>query len=818
MKTSFSFQLMFMLLFACSVSFAQLNVSPIFGSDMVLQRNTTVPIFGTTSPGASVTVQFLGQNKSVTADGTGNWQVNLSSMATNASMNSMTVSSAGDNVTFTGVQVGEVWLCSGQSNMGWSMSKADDSAPAIADAGNHNIRLFRMTAGNGPSTTTWKVSNSTTVTDFSAVGYWMGLELSQWFGNVPIGLIQATHDGTAIDQWQHTSGGQGTDYDAMVKPIQPYAIKGVAWYQGESNGGDSDYDVKLTNMINEWRSDWGLPNLHFGIDQLAGTSRSGGARLGQFIVSQTVPNTFLVVIADLPGGNQLHPTTKKPVGLRTAIGARGAVYGDNIPYSGPVIDVANSSANGNVVTLQWDFVDNGFITSDGQAPSTFQVASAGGQFKSATAVIVGNTIELSSSTVPNPALVRYQFGSVGNLFNSVNIPVEGGASAVTMLPTSMFELVIGEGPSNNPPTASYLFNSNLLAVDFDGSASSDSDGTITDWSWDFGDGNTASGELVSHTYGSSGNYTVVLTVMDDAGATHFDSQIVSVSDGNNPPLASFSFSTNVLDVAFDASSSSDSDGTISSWNWNFGDGTTGSGVNVSHTYAFSGTYSVTLTVTDDGGAIDTDVKSVTVSDGSSGGNIHVNSIITFTQSAGKGSKLGVARVTINDDQESPVAGVSVTVTFFGDYNETVTGTTVSDGTVELTTVDTASGGVTVNLCVDDVSHSSLTYNPSENDITCTGSGARFATELNVQNNLSDVALFPNPVTNGQFKIGLPDHFIDMGDLEIAIYALEGRRVFHDLHGASQESTININIQLEPGVYVLRLNGKSVKSVRQLIIR
>jgi sialate O-acetylesterase len=323
--------------------------------------------------------------------------------------------------------------------MGWSLQESNNSTSAIADAGNHNIRLFRMTAGNGPATTSWKVSNSSTVGVFSGVGYWMGLELSQWLGNVPIGLIQATHDGTAIEHWQHTSGGIGDDYDKMVKAIQPFAVKGVAWYQGESNGGDAAYRTKLTNMIREWRTDWGQADLPFGIIQLAYRSGWNVARNAQLEVADTEPRCFLVVIRDLPGG-ALHPTEKKPVGIRTAIGARGLVYGDNITYSGPIRDVPNSYVSGNKVILNWKHLGNGLFTNDGRAPGDFKVATATGQFKTATAVIVGNTVEVSNATVANPTRVQYAYSSVGNLYNRVSIPTEGGKVIVDRLKVSEFQI------------------------------------------------------------------------------------------------------------------------------------------------------------------------------------------------------------------------------------------------------------------------------------------------------------------------------------------------------------------------------------------
>jgi sialate O-acetylesterase len=407
---------------------------------MVLQRGTTVPVFGTGTPGDTITVSFLNQNLSTTVAANGTWQVNLASMTASNASNTLTVSETGQvPVTFTGVQVGEVWLCSGQSNMGKPLSYADNSAPYISDAGNHDIRLFQMTAGNGPATSSWQISNSTTAANFSAVGYWFGLDLQEDM-NVPVGLIQATHDGTAISHWEHTDGGTGDDYDAMVKAIQPFAVKGVLWYQGESNGGDASYQKELTDMIGEWRSDWGLSALPFGVVQLP-SSKWTIARIAQLHTVETVAHTYLVVTSDLPNSDQLHPTDKYPVGIRSSIGARGSVYGESIEWSGPMPQYPpNSFASGSTVVTNFNHLGNGLTTSNGAAPSQFTIAGSNGHYSSATAVIVGNTVQATNGTA-TPKHEQYSFGSSsGNLGCSVNIPTEGGTKSVTFLPGTLFQI------------------------------------------------------------------------------------------------------------------------------------------------------------------------------------------------------------------------------------------------------------------------------------------------------------------------------------------------------------------------------------------
>ncbi|AGN02078.1 PKD domain-containing protein [Salinarchaeum sp. Harcht-Bsk1] len=185
------------------------------------------------------------------------------------------------------------------------------------------------------------------------------------------------------------------------------------------------------------------------------------------------------------------------------------------------------------------------------------------------------------------------------------------------------------GGSNSAPTASFTTSiSNPEPgenVSFDGSGSSDSDGSISSYSWDFGDGSSGSGQSVSHSYSSSGDYTVTLTVTDDDGATDSASQTVSVSSGssNSAPTASFTVSpsspTMGESATFDAADSSDSDGSISSYSWDFGDGSTATGQSVTHSYSSTGDYTVTLTVTDDDGATDSNATTVTVQSSSSGG-------------------------------------------------------------------------------------------------------------------------------------------------------------------------------------------------------
>ncbi len=200
----------------------------------------------------------------------------------------------------------------------------------------------------------------------------------------------------------------------------------------------------------------------------------------------------------------------------------------------------------------------------------------------------------SDRTIANP---------IGYVLNRFNVTIDDGSG----------------GTTNNPPTSDFTYTTTDLTVDFT-DQSTDSDGSVVGWSWDFGDGATSTSQNPSHTYGADGTYTVSLTVTDDDGATGTSSQDVTVSGGgttNNPPSSDFTYTTTDLTVDF-TDQSTDSDGSVVGWSWDFGDGATSTSQNPSHTYGADGTYTVSLTVTDDDGATGTSSQDVTVSSGSTG--------------------------------------------------------------------------------------------------------------------------------------------------------------------------------------------------------
>ncbi|MGH1550676.1 PKD domain-containing protein [Leifsonia poae] len=245
-------------------------------------------------------------------------------------------------------------------------------------------------------------------------------------------------------------------------------------------------------------------------------------------------------------------------------------------------------------------------------------------FSTTTSGLTVNS-DASASSDPDGTIVDYAWnwgdGATGSGVTSNHTYAAGGTYTVTLTTkdnsnatTSSTKQVTVTAP-NQPPTAAFTSSSTGLVLSVDGSTSSDPDGTIGSYAWNFGDGGTASGATASHTYASAGTYTVTLTVTDNQSATGTTTKQVTVTAANQPPTAAFTSSSAGLVLSVDGSTSSDPDGTIGSYAWNFGDGGTASGATASHTYASAGTYTVTLTVTDNQSATGTTTKQVTVTSG-----------------------------------------------------------------------------------------------------------------------------------------------------------------------------------------------------------
>ena len=283
------------------------------------------------------------------------------------------------------------------------------------------------------------------------------------------------------------------------------------------------------------------------------------------------------------------------------------------------------------------------------------------------------------------------------------------------------EFTVPAATSNEAPTAAFTPNCTDLDCAFDGSTSSDPDGTIASYAWDFGDGNSGSGATPSHSYGSAGNYDVTLTVTDDDGATGSTTQQVTVMAANQSPTAAFTPSCTDLDCAFDGSGSSDPDGTIASYAWVFGDGSAGTGATPNHSYASAGTYDVTLTVTDDDGATGATTRQVTVMAGNQSPTAVFTPSCTDLDCAFDGSTSSDPDGTIasyawdfGDGTSGSGATPSHAYASAGNYDVTLT----------VTDDDGATGSTTQQLTVTAANQSpTAAFTPSCTDLDCTFDGS-----------------------------------------------------------------------------------------------
>jgi|GEM_PF-3157690 len=442
-------------LFVSSVCFSNVQMPSIFCDNMVIQQGMEVPVWGKAEPGEEINVSFKGQSLDITADVNGDWMVKLSSLTADSNASQMIVD--GNNIiTFDNVLVGEVWVCSGQSNMVFQLQNSDNGASAITDSGNYNMRLFQT---DGINTTVWKVCDPTTSPVFSAVAFYFGRQLAKNL-DVPIGLIQIAVGSTSARRWTVWDEGSGDLYYERIVPIQPFAIRGVIWYQGEADAKTFDEALTYRNLfptlIYNWRRDWHQGNFPFLFVQLAQyeTDRVPGwmmIREAQ-MMSLSEPDTAMACIIDIetvPKTN-IHPTHKLTVGLRLALAARKIAYGEDIVYQGPIYDSETSYVDNNAVVIGFTHIGTGLDINDtnGTLLEGFEIIGENGVFVDADAQIIGDTVVVSSPLIQKPRAVRYGWDGYPqcNLFNAEGLP----ASPFRTMP----DLTILGSPEVSPASVS----------------------------------------------------------------------------------------------------------------------------------------------------------------------------------------------------------------------------------------------------------------------------------------------------------------------------------------------------------------------------
>lgn len=444
---------------------ARVTLPLLFSDNMVLQQKDKVALWGqsTTAGGVVITTSWNHKKFTATTNADGSWKITI---PTPKAGGPYTITfNDGEELVLNNILVGEVWLCSGQSNMempleGWGKIKNYKEEIAAADF--PNIRLIKVEKSTGTQALTqgnikegWQPCSPKSIADFSAVAYFFARNI-QLHHNVPIGLIQSAYSGTPAESW--TSGpalktmpeyaplvdvisskpGSPKDshiptvlFNAMINPLIPFGIRGVIWYQGEANDKKAQqYKTLFPLLINDWRKNWGNKTLPFFYVQLANFTEakaepveSTWAELREAqLQTLEVRNTGMAVTIDIGDAKDIHPKNKQDVGLRLALIARAKVYKEKIAYSGPVY--RSYKIKSDKIKILFKHIYGGLQTKNNQDLKGFAIAGEDKKFYWAKATIKGNKIIVWCHDVKKPVAVRYAWANNpdGNLYNIAGLP------------------------------------------------------------------------------------------------------------------------------------------------------------------------------------------------------------------------------------------------------------------------------------------------------------------------------------------------------------------------------------------------------------
>jgi sialate O-acetylesterase len=461
---------LFMLVF-CTLH-AEITLPKVITSNMVLQRGKPVAIWGKATANERVTVSFATQTKTTVTDAAGNWQVRLDALKASAVHRKMIIEGS-NRIELENVVVGEVWLCSGQSNMEYPLDRR--LKKYAASKGGEDLAEQELKSGRNPlirvlyvekklqaelPTKGWAESKDTIVRYVSAAGYFFAKELASEL-KVPVGIISTSWGGTRVEQWTPPTAYEqfplfkdsivgkpnfkidgmvpGKMFEGMLLPIIPYTIKGFLWYQGESNlmvHDTTSFIAKTRLLLDTWRGLWNDKTLPFYYVQIAPYNYSkrlkdrfphGTNLLPYYWEAQAncleFPNSGMVVTTDLVDDlSNIHPGYKWEVGRRLSLWALAKDYGKKLVYSGPLYN--SMKVNGNSIELSFTQTGSGLTSADGQALSWFTVAGADHHFVPAQAVIKGNKVIVSSTVVLHPVAVRFGWDETAmpNLCNKEKLP------------------------------------------------------------------------------------------------------------------------------------------------------------------------------------------------------------------------------------------------------------------------------------------------------------------------------------------------------------------------------------------------------------
>ncbi len=461
---------------------ADVSVNELFSDHMVVQRDMPVPIWGTAEPGESVTLTLGASSAVLKADTEGKWLGWLGALAAGGPF---TLVIEGKNrIVIDDVFVGEVWLCSGQSNMQMAVRQCRDSAQEIAAAQFPQIREFQAPRRRADAPQTrftggrWSVCSPETVGSFTGVGYFFARELHR-VQKVPVGLIHAAWGGTTCEAWMPdefmrddpefkpiyarwdariqeylsktpaerekkpaTQPVKFPDdprlhqnrpavlFNRMIHPAVPYAIRGVLWYQGEANV-DRAYQYRrlFPTLITAWRRYWKRDNLPFLFVQLSNYENTQKApyesELAELREAQaaalSLPAAAMVVATDIGDGKECHAPNKQEISRRLWLAALALAYGEKTTFKGPTF--ASHQVDANRVRIRFSHVEGGLVAKGAELKG-FAVAGADRRFIPATARIDGEAVIVESDGVNVPVAVRYNWADSpdGNLYNSAGLP------------------------------------------------------------------------------------------------------------------------------------------------------------------------------------------------------------------------------------------------------------------------------------------------------------------------------------------------------------------------------------------------------------
>lgn len=453
---------------------AQVQVAPVFSSNMVLQQNRDISVWGVSTVGDTITIQFNGKKYSTTTDSDGNWFLKMVPISAKWDPLEMIIEGNSSKQVLDNILIGEVWLASGQSNMEYAMVPYHTFAPPERGIDLAKVELNKaeqprirvLNCDKKAKEMHWEQANGVSLKATSQVGYFFGKKILENL-DVPIGIITSAVGGTQIETWTPTEayasskilseklkqqdgklGGKrpGNWYTQMIAPLIPFSIRGVLWYQGENNCaiGDNLYAEKFKVLTTYWRQAFNNAEMpfyyvvlapHTYSDRVHGKSSKVTAealplfREQQINAKELVDHSDYIIISDLIDGidgiDDIHPPYKWEVGERLANLALNQTYNKNSQvYSGPRIKEVKRDDNSLVLTF--DFCYKGLKTIDDKRLSWFEIAGKDGVFKPALADIIdSNKIVVYHPELQQPCMVRIGWNerAIPNLVNSANLPV-----------------------------------------------------------------------------------------------------------------------------------------------------------------------------------------------------------------------------------------------------------------------------------------------------------------------------------------------------------------------------------------------------------